>query len=114
MSTTRAMIAVQPNVIRPITRYPSLFPSYVASTPLLSSTVLFGKKSKRKGTSGTFNNKQQQQQQTKQSIQDQRLDAATRQFMFTLMGLTKVLPDKSKTILDNINLSFFPGAKVRT
>ena len=36
----------------------------------------------------------------------------TRQFMFTLVGLTKVLPDKSKTILKNINLSFYPGAKI--
>ncbi|KAL7571559.1 hypothetical protein ACA910_020975 [Epithemia clementina (nom. ined.)] len=32
--------------------------------------------------------------------------------MFTLVGLTKVLPDKSKTILKNINLSFYPGAKI--
>jgi energy-dependent translational throttle protein EttA len=75
---------------------------------------LFGKKSKRKGTGGgsSFNNNKQQQQ-TKQSVQDQRLDAATRQFMFTLMGLSKVLPDRSKTVLDNINLSFYPGAKVK-
>lgn len=45
-------------------------------------------------------------------MQDARFDAATRQFMFTLVGLTKVLPDKSKTILKNINLSFYPGAKI--
>jgi len=32
--------------------------------------------------------------------------------MFTLTGLTKILPDKSKKILDNINLSFYPGAKI--
>jgi ABC-type polysaccharide/polyol phosphate transport system ATPase subunit len=32
--------------------------------------------------------------------------------MFTLSGLTKILPDKSKKILDNINLSFYPGAKI--
>ena len=36
----------------------------------------------------------------------------TRQFMFTLVGLTKTLPDKSKDILKNINLSFYPGAKI--
>jgi len=32
-----------------------------------------------------------------------------RQFMFTLVGLSKALPDKSKDILKNINLSFYPG-----
>jgi len=32
--------------------------------------------------------------------------------MFTLVGLTKTLPDKSKEILKNINLSFYPGAKI--
>jgi len=29
--------------------------------------------------------------------------------MFTLVGLSKTLPDKSKDILKNINLSFYPG-----
>jgi energy-dependent translational throttle protein EttA len=29
-----------------------------------------------------------------------------------MVGLTKMLPDKSKTILKNIHLSFFPGAKI--
>lgn len=32
--------------------------------------------------------------------------------MFTMVGLSKTLPDKSKQILDNINLSFYPGAKI--
>jgi len=36
----------------------------------------------------------------------------TRQFMYTIVGLNKILPDKSKTILKNINLSFYPGAKI--
>ena len=72
-----------------------------------SSIVVHGKKSKRKGGGGG-----KQQPQEKQSVKEQRFDAATRQFMFTLSGLTKVLPDKSKTILDNIHLSFYPGAKI--
>ncbi|KAG7360985.1 ABC transporter ATP-binding protein [Nitzschia inconspicua] len=71
------------------------------------TTVLFGKKNKRKQQ-----NNRGQPAQEKQSVQDQRFDAATRQFMFTLVGLTKILPDKSKKILDNINLSFYPGAKI--
>ena len=32
--------------------------------------------------------------------------------MFTVSGLTKALPDGSKTILKNINLCFYPGAKI--
>eukprot|EP00980_Cylindrotheca_fusiformis_P025309 scaffold13478_cov132-Cylindrotheca_fusiformis.AAC.2 len=75
-----------------------------------SSTVLFGKK--KKGGGGGGKPRGQQQPQEKQSVKDARFDAATRQFMFTLVGLTKVLPDKSKKILDNINLSFYPGAKI--
>lgn len=72
--------------------------------------VVFGKKNKRKGGGGGGGGRQQQQE--KQSVKDARFDAATRQFMYTLVGLTKMLPDKSKKILDNINLSFYPGAKI--
>lgn len=73
-----------------------------------SSTTLFGKKKKGGGGGGSRG----QQPQEKQSVKDARFDAATRQFMFTLVGLTKILPDKSKTILNNIHLSFYPGAKI--
>lgn len=86
---------------------------------LSSTTSLFGKKNKRKGVGGGGGGggggnakRQQQQYQEKQSVRDARFDAATRQFMFTLTGLSKILPDKSKKILDDINLSFYPGAKV--
>lgn len=84
-------------------------------------TILWGKKAARKGKggggggsggSGGGKPRGQQQKQEKQSVQDQRFDAATRQFMFTMVGLTKMLPDKSKNILKNINLSFYPGAKI--
>ena len=44
--------------------------------------------------------------------QKDRFDALTRQFMFTIQGLTKTLPDGSRTILKNINLCFYPGAKI--
>lgn len=47
----------------------------------------------------------------KQGKADQ-FDALTRKFMFTVQGLTKTLPDGSRTILKNINLCFYPGAKV--
>lgn len=80
-----------------------------------STSCLFGKKSQRKaggGKKGGNKPRGQQQQQEKQSVKDARFDSATRQFMFTMLGLTKVLPDKSKTILKDINLSFYPGAKI--
>jgi ABC-type multidrug transport system fused ATPase/permease subunit len=82
---------------------------------VVSPIVLFGKKDKRKGGGGggaPGKSRGQQPAQEKQSVKDARFDANTRQFMFTLVGLTKVLPDKSKTILKNINLSFYPGAKI--
>jgi ABC-type bacteriocin/lantibiotic exporter with double-glycine peptidase domain len=47
----------------------------------------------------------------KQSRADQ-FDAVTRKFMFTIQGLSKTLPDGSRTILKNINLCFYPGAKI--
>ena len=84
----------------------------LSTTPsIFSTTTLFGKKAKRKGGGGG-KSRGQQAPQEKKSVQDARFDAQTRQFMFTLVGLTKVLPDKSKTILKNINLSFYPGAKI--
>lgn len=82
-----------------------------------STTALFGKKRKG-GTPGPNKNYGKkskgggQPRQEKASVQEARFDAATRQFMFTLVGLTKTLPDKSKDILKNINLSFYPGAKI--
>jgi energy-dependent translational throttle protein EttA len=92
------------------------------SKPIRSSSVvrLYGKKDKRKAggggggssSSNNYSNNKQQPQQEKQSIKDGRLDAMTRQYIYSLIGLTKTLPDKSKQILKNIHLSFFPGAKI--
>ena len=70
--------------------------------------VLEGKKSKNKGGGG----KKQQVPQEKKKDREERFDAATRQYMFTLAGLTKKTPDGSRTILDGIDLCFFPGAKI--
>jgi ATPase subunit of ABC transporter with duplicated ATPase domains len=33
-------------------------------------------------------------------------------FMFTIRGLTKILPDGNRSILKNINFCFYPGAKI--
>jgi ABC-type glutathione transport system ATPase component len=98
--TTRNVFLPSPNVMD-------------TASSQLSTTAMFGKKSARKGGgAGGGKPRGQQQQQEKQSVKDARFDAATRQFMFTMVGLTKMLPDKSKKILDNIHLSFYPGAKI--
>ena len=79
----------------------------------ISSTTLF--KKRKGGTPGPNSYKSKgggQPKQEKASVKEARFDAATRQFMFTLVGLSKTLPDKSKEILKNINLSFYPGAKI--
>ena len=76
------------------------------------NTALFGKK-KKGGTPGpNYKKGGGQPKQEKASVKEARFDAATRQFMFTLVGLSKTLPDKSKDILKNINLSFYHGAKI--
>ena len=91
----------------------SFAPNAFHSRPVRDTSKLFGKKAKRKGGGGGgAKSRGQQPPQEKQSVKDARFDAATRQFMFTLVGLTKILPDKSKKILNNINLSFYPGAKI--
>ena len=75
------------------------------------SNICLSAKKKKSGASGGGGGKKQAPQE-KQSVKDARFDAQTRQFMFTILGLSKVLPDKSKTLLKNINLCFYPGAKI--
>ena len=91
---------------------PSLsFTKTSTSLPFTTTTALDAKK-KKKGGNEYSKPKAKQRQQVKASVQEDRLDAATRQFMFSILGLSKTLPDKSKTILKNINLCFYPGAKI--
>ena len=114
--TSSSMILCPVDAFAPTSPALSLMHSTSSSASSSSSplVVLSGKKNKRKGGGGGgySGGGGQQPKQEKQSVQDQRFDAATRQFMFTLTGLSKTLPDKSKKILDNIHLSFYPGAKI--
>eukprot|EP00815_Leptocylindrus_aporus_P009338 CAMPEP_0116074408 /NCGR_PEP_ID=MMETSP0322-20121206/15923_1 /TAXON_ID=163516 /ORGANISM="Leptocylindrus danicus var. apora, Strain B651" /LENGTH=640 /DNA_ID=CAMNT_0003564073 /DNA_START=63 /DNA_END=1982 /DNA_ORIENTATION=+ len=94
-----------------ITSSPSL--DLVVNSPttghykIRSAFALNGKKKKKGGGGG---NKQRQQE--KASVKEQRFDAQTRNFMFSIVKLNKILPDKSKTVLKDINLAFYPGAKI--
>jgi ATP-binding cassette ChvD family protein len=72
-----------------------------------SNNILYAKAGKK----GKFQAPQPLSKSEKQSKAD-KFDAVTRKFMFTIQGLTKSLPDGSRTILKNINLCFFPGAKI--
>ena len=91
----------------------AFIPRTATTTSSAPSSALYGKKSARKGGGGGGKGGSKgQAPQEKQSVKDDRFDAMTSQFMFTIMKLSKILPDKSKTILKNINLSFYPGAKI--
>lgn len=65
----------------------------------------------KKKTNTKFNSPPPPTKAEKQSKADQ-FDAVTRKFMFTITKLSKTLADGSRTILKNINLCFFPGAKI--
>jgi sulfate-transporting ATPase len=56
--------------------------------------------------------RKQQGQQEKKAVRDQRQEEFSKQFMYTILGLTKTLPDGSRTLLKDINLCFYPGAKI--
>ena len=87
------------SLVRPATSFAPVVPS--------SSTALFGKKDKAK-----FKGAPAPPSKSEKQGREDRFDAMTRKFMFTISGLTKSLPDGSRTILKNINLCFYPGAKI--
>eukprot|EP01082_Thalassiosira_pseudonana_P003091 g2946.t1 g2946 contig12:1124391-1126664(+) len=95
-----------------IANRPSLYPPLIPSVRTTMSTSQLHAKKKKGNTPRPNPNYGKQQKQEKASVKEAKFDAATRQFQFTLVGLTKTLPDKSKDILKNINLSFYPGAKI--
>jgi len=80
----------------------------------LSTTTLSAKKTKGPNKFKKTNKVSSKQPKSapKQSVKDQQFDAATRQYVYTLSGLSKTLPDSGKRILDDIDLAFYPGAKI--
>jgi len=75
-----------------------------------SSSLLMAKKGKGKGGYSPPGRKGQVEQESK-AKQEQRFDAATRQFMFTMTKVSKKAPS-GKDILKDVYLSFYPGAKI--
>jgi len=73
---------------------------------------LMAKKGKKgKGGAAYKANKASTPSKGEQQGRSDKFDALTRQFMFTIQKLNKVLPS-GKQILKNINLCFYPGAKI--
>lgn len=93
----RSLRLINHGVVSPLTR--------TGRESSIRSTALFAKKGK-KNKQGNAPSRSQQQSRSDQ------FDAMTRKFMFTCSKVNKVLPDSSRTILKDINLCFFPGAKI--
>lgn len=75
--------------------------------------VVMGKKKGGKGgKQGGYGGKSQPKSQPTKKQQQQQMDSVARQYMFTMQRLTRTLPDGQRKILNNINLAFFPGAKI--
>ena len=83
--------------------------AFVLPAPKRPALALRAKKGKK---ANKFKKQSGQPKQEKKKVQEERFDAATRQYMFTLAGLTKKTPDAQRTILDGVDLCFFPGAKI--
>ena len=83
--------------------------AFVLPTTKRPALALHAKKGKK---ANKFKKTSGQPKQEKKKVQEERFDAATRQYMFTLAGLTKKTPDAQRTILDGVDLCFFPGAKI--
>jgi ATPase subunit of ABC transporter with duplicated ATPase domains len=73
-------------------------------------STLRGKKGGKKGSKQQY--KQSAPTKAEKQGRADAFDALTRKFMFTIQGLTKTLPDSGRVILKNINLCFYPGAKI--
>ena len=73
--------------------------------------VLAAKKKGGKPKGGTATGRKPQQKQEAKQKQEQRFDAVTRQYMFTMLKVTKKAPG-GKEILKDVSLSFYPGAKI--
>jgi ATP-binding cassette ChvD family protein len=85
---------------------PSGVSVYDPATPKHVSMAAAG--GKKKG--GKPKGKKKQEQLEKASKTAQRMDSTMRQFMFTIQGLSK--EKNGNQILKDINLSFYPGAKI--
>ena len=70
-----------------------------------SSTCLYGKKDKKKGA--PTGGQQRTSDKSERQGQADKFDALTRKYMYTLKGLTKALPDGSRTILKVLFIYIF-------
>ena len=90
-----------------------------AAAPLLTGPtcrmpppIMMGKKKGGKPKGDMGGGKKKQGQQEKASVAQNRVQEQTKSFIYTILGLTKALPDGSRTLIKNINLCFFSGVKI--
>lgn len=76
--------------------------------PLDRNVRCFAKKDKAKFTAKKVDPPTKAERQSRED----KFDAMTRKFMFTMTRVSKTVADGSKTVLKNIDLCFFPGAKI--
>ena len=84
-------------------------------SPRSAAPLMMGKKSGKPKAENKFkkaSGKKGQGQQEKKSVKDNRAAESAKSFIYTILGLTKQLPDGTRTLIKNINLCFFPGAKI--
>uniref|UniRef100_A0A7S0EGY2 ABC transporter domain-containing protein n=1 Tax=Phaeocystis antarctica TaxID=33657 RepID=A0A7S0EGY2_9EUKA len=83
-------------------------------SPRSAAPLMMGKKSGKPKGDNKFKpgGKKGQGQQEKKSVKDNRAAESSKSFIYTILGLTKKLPDGTRTLIKNINLCFFPGAKI--
>ena len=75
-------------------------------SPRSAVPLMMGKKSGKPKGDNKFKagGKKQQGQQEKKSVKDNRAAESAKSFIYTILGLTKKLPDGTRTLIKNINL----------
>ena len=86
--------------------------SFGCSSPISRSTVLHGKKGGGKNKYAAPKGQQSGPSKSEKQGKADQFDAMTRKYMYTIQNLNKQLADGSRQILKNINLCFYPGAKI--
>jgi len=75
-------------------------------SPRSAAPLMMGKKSGKPKGDNKFKpgGKKGQGQQEKKSVKDNRAAESAKSFIYTILGLTKKLPDGTRTLIKNINL----------
>uniref|UniRef100_A0A7S1EPY4 Probable ATP-dependent transporter ycf16 n=1 Tax=Timspurckia oligopyrenoides TaxID=708627 RepID=A0A7S1EPY4_9RHOD len=70
-----------------------------------------GKNSKKGGSGSKSNSNNRKERDGNSASYDSNIDTSRKEYIFQMQNVSKTLPNGTK-VLNNINLSFFPGAKI--